>query len=272
MAFRAYLDCSGSARDPQSRVMTVGGYIATDSQWQDFEGKWAIVLRNFGVSSLHMNDYAHSTKGSEFESWRGDEGKRREFMEALTLVIVECDLQSVSVTLPRNAFDEVDREFQLREELGSPYAAVTLRAIAQVYKWYGRRDGLNERLVIVIEHGDNDQATFNRAFDRIAAGRVNDLPTRPIFQKKKSLSPSGQTVYSIPFQAADLLCYEHAKMFTDWLTKGKKLVRESLFRVSFPWKEHHDEDAHQWMEENSMRALSQILGVRRRDTSGGLGV
>lgn len=261
MAFLAYIDCSGDARDPQSRVIAVGGYVAHEDQWADFELKWTAILRAFGVDALHMKEYAHSVKGSAFESWRGDEVKRRAFMESLTGVINECGLHSISSTLLLSAYDAADNEYLLRDAIGPPYAVATLRTVAQVYRWHSRRQHA-EPLLIRLEHGDNDQGSFRAALERLAKGRANDIGQWPLPVKKKHTVPSGETVHVVPFQAADFICYEHAKMFTDMLVKGKKTVRESLFRVSYPWK--GDDDAHQWMNIDSVRSLARALGVTPR--------
>ena len=63
------------------------------------------VLTAYGVDALHMKEYAHSTKGSVFDSWKGDTVKRNGFMGAVTDVINTCGLQSVSVTMLLNAYD-----------------------------------------------------------------------------------------------------------------------------------------------------------------------
>ena len=66
--YTAYFDGSGSAAD--TPVVAVAGFIATSVQWVEFERNWKDACSAFGVSALHMKDYAHSRR--EFESWKGD--------------------------------------------------------------------------------------------------------------------------------------------------------------------------------------------------------
>ena len=68
--FTAYFDGSGSPHD--TPVVTVAGFIATADQWGEFERNWRDACASFGVSALHMRDYAHSRR--EFENWKGDSG------------------------------------------------------------------------------------------------------------------------------------------------------------------------------------------------------
>jgi hypothetical protein len=77
----------------------MAGYVATADSWLDIESKWVAVLACFGVPYLHMREYAHSEIGSPFESWKGDESKRSEFIAALTDVINDSDLFGVGAVL-----------------------------------------------------------------------------------------------------------------------------------------------------------------------------
>jgi hypothetical protein len=59
---KGYFDNSGDAEDPQHTVMTVGGFIATQSQWADFEIRWNANLHKYSLPYLHMKEFAHFIK------------------------------------------------------------------------------------------------------------------------------------------------------------------------------------------------------------------
>ena len=60
-----YLDDSG--KDPQNRITTVAGYIATEEQWRAFEIEVEPIFGNYDVNVLHAKDL-HHTDGC-FEDW-----------------------------------------------------------------------------------------------------------------------------------------------------------------------------------------------------------
>ena len=244
MAFLAYIDCSGDARDPQAKVISVAGYIAHEDQWARFEEQWTRVLDQYGVPALHMKEFSHSVKGSAFETWKGDNAKRNAFMAALTDVVNDCNLQVVSTTLVLAAYEDSNRDLMLREAFGAPYAVATLKTVAETVAWH-KRHAINEPLLILLEKGDNEQSSFSRLLERLGEWNL-DLVTQPVIQRKQWKNASGQICYCVPFQAADFISYEHGKMFTDRLAKGKKTVRESVFKVSYP--------------ANGDAVMSQLLG------------
>lgn len=260
MTLFAYLDCSGDSRDPQARVITVAGYIAHEKQWALFEEQWAAALKTYGVDALHMKEYAHSVKGSAFEAWKGDTAKRNGFIGALTDVINGCQLESVSTTLSLTAYENCNADWLLREAFGAPYAVATLKTVAETVGWHSRH-AADEPLLIVLEKGDNDQAAFNRTLARLGEWNL-DLVTQPIIQKKHWKSADGRTQYCLPFQAADFVCYEHAKMFTDLIVKGKRNVRESIFRVSYPAR--GDVQMAQFLGEKWIRGFARHFKVLPR--------
>ncbi|HXX17022.1 MAG TPA: hypothetical protein VEJ47_19125 [Candidatus Eremiobacteraceae bacterium] len=83
--FSAYFDASGHPNN--TSVLAVAGFIADADQWIEFDRNWKEVLNrpDFGISSLHMKDFCHST--GEFAAWRNDEQRRRAFLSALIEII-----------------------------------------------------------------------------------------------------------------------------------------------------------------------------------------
>jgi hypothetical protein len=60
-----YLDDSG--KDPQNRITSIAGYVATDEQWEAFGVEVERWFTEFGVKILHAKDL-HNTDG-EFADW-----------------------------------------------------------------------------------------------------------------------------------------------------------------------------------------------------------
>lgn len=217
MAFFGYLDGSGDSVDPQSKVVSVSGFIAHESQWAEFERRWNEILGRYGVSALHMKEFAHSIKGSDFETWKGDKTKRDSFMSELTDVINGCTVHSVGATVVRAAYDNCNDDYALRESFGGAYAICAVQSVAMAIKWH-RDNKLTEPLILIIEKGDTDQSGFTDFIKKLGGWKGFDLVTEPIFQKKKWKDDvTGEVHYCVPFQSSDFLAYEHTKMFTDFI-------------------------------------------------------
>lgn len=54
-----YLDDSG--KDPQNRITTIAGYVATDEQWKAFEIEVETWFTEFNVKILHARTYTTRT-------------------------------------------------------------------------------------------------------------------------------------------------------------------------------------------------------------------
>lgn len=82
LVLRIVLDESGHRADPQCPVMAMAGAIASRDAWDTASEQWQGVLDRFEINDgLHMNEFAHST--GEFKTWKGDERKRRDFINDL---------------------------------------------------------------------------------------------------------------------------------------------------------------------------------------------
>ena len=118
MAFIAYIDGSGDGTDPKTTVVSVGGYIAHESRWAEFERRWRAALDVNGVPALHMKEFAHST--GPFKDWKGNEPKRSSFLADLVAIINDCTIQTVSTTILMNAYRQVNDRYAIEEAFGGP--------------------------------------------------------------------------------------------------------------------------------------------------------
>jgi hypothetical protein len=187
--FAVYFDVSGHPDDAD--VLSVAGFLAHVSQWVLFEKRWKKILVKFGVSSLHMKDFAHST--GEFKSWKNNEAKRRAFLSALIRLIQKTARHSFATSLSLTDYHAIDGVHTIRPVRSFALAGCTV--LQHVRSWANERGIDVNTIRFVFEDGDADKTNFSQA-------AVNDLEITPIFMTK-SQSPA--------FQAADLLTYEHRK-------------------------------------------------------------
>jgi Protein of unknown function (DUF3800) len=99
--FKGYFDESGKEDDPQfaDSACAVAGYVAPSESWKIVEADWAKILERFHVPYLHMNEFAHSLKGSPFETWKNQESRRAEFLHELAGVIANSELSGVAALI-----------------------------------------------------------------------------------------------------------------------------------------------------------------------------
>lgn len=188
--FTVYFDVSG--HPDNTDVLAVAGFIAHASQWALFEKRWKKVLKKFGVSSLHMKEFAHSL--GEFKPWKNDAAKRAAFLSALIRVIQNTARHSFATALYLPDYRAIDSVRNIRG-IRSPLAIAGCTVLQNVRNW-AIETGIDvNNILFIFEDGDADKSNFFQA-----AG--NDLGINPIFMKKSQ---------SAAFQAADLLAYEHLK-------------------------------------------------------------
>jgi hypothetical protein len=198
MALLAYFDTSGTEDLP---AISSAGFIAEDAQWHTFETAWATALSHARVNAFHMREFAHST--GEYSSWKEDEERRRHFVDELAGVIRQYTLASIAVTTLVEDYNRVDRVFQLREHLGSPYAQTTVVAMLLVDSWR-ERNRPTEDIAFYIEKGDENQADLVTQLQRHQFNRQYEL-------LNKRCERGGQKRCALPFQASDFLAWEIRK-------------------------------------------------------------
>jgi hypothetical protein len=186
--FIAYFDGSGSPDD--TVAVAVAGFIAPAEQWIEFERNWNDCLKDFGVSALHMRNFAHSR--GEFGSWKGDEDKRRRFLSRLISIIQIRVQHSFASAVRMEDYRRVDAKYRL-SEFSKPYALAGCTCIAKVTKWAKRWIKPDDSISVVFEDGDADKGSLMRAAKA-------DFGITPRFLAKNKC---------MAFQAADLLAYEH---------------------------------------------------------------
>jgi hypothetical protein len=111
--FTIYFDASGSP--DSTKVLSMAGFIAPVGQWAVFERDWKNALDQFGVTRLHMREFAHSV--GQYAGWKGDEARRRQFLARLIAEVKVRVRHSFvsSVYLPD--YFELDKKYCVSETL-----------------------------------------------------------------------------------------------------------------------------------------------------------
>jgi hypothetical protein len=109
--YTVYFDSSGTP--DQDAAVVVAGFIAEDRQWFEFDRNWTDTLRLFGVSALHMREFAHSL--GEYTTWKGDKDKRARFLKSLISHLTLRAMHSFVSSVIMKDYRDVDSKYQLHE-------------------------------------------------------------------------------------------------------------------------------------------------------------
>jgi hypothetical protein len=210
--FKVYLDESGSPDD--TTAVVVAGFLATSEQWTEFESNWKEAMAAFGVTALHMKDFAHSVR--EFSAWKRDEQKRQRFLSRLINIIRTRVRRGFAHAVLMDDYRQVNRVFFLYDII-RPYAIAGRTCVASAARWAQRHNIDENRISYVFEDGAIDRGDLIHRLKR--DGKFNFA-----FAKKSE---------SAALQAADLLAYEH--LLTN--TKISKGIIDSYEQLRHPMKE-----------------------------------
>ena len=73
-----------SFSDPNCRVLTVAGFVATEARWAQPASQWREALDAESVSALPMHEFAQSRGAIQY--WNRDEPRRQRFIAVTTKV------------------------------------------------------------------------------------------------------------------------------------------------------------------------------------------
>jgi hypothetical protein len=244
--FTVYCDASG--HPDGTKVLAVAGFVAAVDQWLEFERNWKETLSKFGVSSLHMKNFAHSS--GEFSEWKGNEAKRRDFLRQLIGNIVLRVRHSFASAVLLEDWREVNKYYYL-EELIKPFGLCGRTLVHKVGEWASKWNIEEKQIKYVFEDGDCDKGDFMLRMKQ-------DKKSAPIFLNKDE---------ACAFQAADLLAFENLQAHMG-LLKGR--VQE-FTDLRYPLRDLYNvpsgEKASDWgvfAKENLERFCNDV-GVPRRD-------
>jgi hypothetical protein len=199
----AYFDAIGA---PDSTAfVSLGGLVSTADGWITFTHQWEECLCSFGVSMLHMRDFCHSR--GDFSSWRGDEPRRRRFLNRLMWIIEACAEYTVASSVPTADYKIADQKYCLSEFM-RPYSYVATTCVSAIFPWARKMSVNPNNIRYIFEKGDADQTDLGRCWD----SSFPDFMADPIFLGKWAKHPGSNVCAQIrPFEATDLIAYENYK-------------------------------------------------------------
>lgn len=210
----AFLDESGIHAN--SRVLAVGGWVATPEEWNRLTKQWKNVLRDHRVQAFH---FAACENGwGEFRGW-SPSLKGRLITKAIG-AINRRDLRGFCAAIVMPEYKEtVAGSGSSLEEKERPYLVCLQYCVEMISK---RVPG-NVRYIL-----DRQEE-----FDSYAIRAFGDIKrSHPDWAEKMLDITYAPKTKAIPLQAADLLVYETAKSLNNRLYDPLRPVRKSMLALA----------------------------------------
>jgi len=223
---RLYLDDAGSEKKDVAFAM--GGYIATEKRWAQFERDWRGALDDADIDVFHATDFfsrrgRYNKKGDRYEDW--PDHRHIKFAKRFTAiaesntdagVVRGVDVAAYSdLVLPESVF-----------RVGTPHNRMVPRmfCVRTCLEWIARRwpdRPKKEPIVVILEEGPG-------------VGEVIDWC---IWLKRHTswgavyctFTPAPKS--SLPLQAADLVAHEGWRLLKETLAPTGRPPRRSLGRL-----------------------------------------
>jgi hypothetical protein len=214
----AYFDASGGVEHP---AVIVAGYISTVGKWNQFDGEWrkALGRREFNVPYFHMKEFAHSV--GPFAEWKGDEQRRRRFINTLISIIAKYAKAGVACGIKESVWDSINQSYPLQETFGCAFALAGRDCVNKVHHWGEKLNNYNRNEIrCVFEAGDKGKGNLMRVVEEAQKPLPIFEPGRP----QPELSHPGTPA----LQAADFAAWELLKV----VASGKDTGPSHQFRVS----------------------------------------
>jgi hypothetical protein len=250
-----FFDASGKENDPL--VMYVSGFISTEQKWRKFEAQWKALLTRYGISGpFHCAKYV-AGNGLEYRQFRDD--PTRDAFEARAIAIIKRNtLKPFSMGLVLPDYWKTVATYKLPQAEERPYSFCALQGLYRIITWMGKRDRsrrsrLSPRLRpgmfhLVYEDGDDGQDLFSNAVHA-------EIGLRPNFLPKTAC---------VPFQAADILAWRHARLMKDLrrVEAGGERPRREFFDGLFDQLPHTDTCG--YSDEPKLSEYCEAQGYERR--------
>jgi Protein of unknown function (DUF3800) len=154
----AYFDESNS-----ESAIAVVGIIAEAAQLDRLNAEWGDLLDREKISSFHMKDYAHSR--GEFESWKKDEKRRREFLRRIIAIISRRARTVVGVLIDRAAYAKAREHSPLFAEVyDTEYTAAGFLSLLKCSNWADKQEVAGP-IAFIFDDGNPQKKAFQRAFN-----------------------------------------------------------------------------------------------------------
>jgi hypothetical protein len=243
LVMKAYYDSSGNSKDPNTRFLTLAGYVGTANAWQQFEERWDRVLQRWGCSYLHMSDaYLLRKEFAKTKGWTKDRVNallRDLFNECLSKTgrgDFKDEFYGASCTVNLEDYAKASADMPSRS-LKEPEAicvdhvvTIALRALPENLALPLGKEG---RVELFFDKGES----FMHKVDRIWRSKPNNRLKGPL-QLVSSIAAADMREV-IGLQAADFLAWHTNRYYTHGFDEPTGAIAQGMRLFSTPLFEYY---------------------------------
>jgi Protein of unknown function (DUF3800) len=216
---RGYFDNSGDENDPQHNVLTLGGYLANEDQWEYFEHLWKLHLEAFDLPYLHMKHFAHNLP--PYERFKDNEEERRRFILGCAGVIGTINPKGICHSIRIPDVKRFNAEYGRKVDA---FSFCLYTAFIDLHFAYGA----NNPVQLFIDKIEKPHNKIYKAEEYSRTDSYYDDPASTIDTVPLKEPDSFKNI--LPMQAADFLAWEARKStenIDEWYRTRKSLVPAS---------------------------------------------
>ena len=210
----AFFDESGIHEG--AKILAVGGWVATQDEFETLASHWNTVLRRAGVKVFHFVDFNHSIR--EFEGWTPR--WKEEFLKDMFDVLGRRQLMGVSGAIVMDDFKQViaGGSGTVLHEKHGPYWVCLQYCVEAISK------RVNDEVIYVLDRQQEFDSPLRESYLTLKEVRADYAPKmRGITFEPKTKFPQ--------LQAADLLVGETAKSLQNRLYDRSRPIRKSFLAL-----------------------------------------
>lgn len=215
----SWYDTAGAETDKKRDMLVTAGIIATSEKWAKFDHAWMAAMAEFGVTELHMKEFAHST--GQYQHFKGNKPLRDEFLARLLAIAKRGMNKGFVVALCLADYDEVNAEYEVGEYIGSPYAVTQALCIGECIQWMHDKGLLHHFVQFFVAEGDNGQPALMRNAEKFIGWKPITLPRN---------EPNTGEPFT-PFQLCDFVAYEHRLAYSRLNAGDRSRAMRASFRA-----------------------------------------
>lgn len=209
-----------ASTDKTNNWLSVGGFISSAGDWEDFDGLWKARLKRDGLTFFRMADFAHSF-GEFSHGWKDNEPRRRALLGDLLDLIESHAYRKVGFMVELKGYTDLPN---VKDLFGSTaFATTAFIAISGAYNWC--LETFRTVPHVFFEEGDASNSSLNAALDKWGV-------PRPTYMPKVDDPKTGRLGFT-PIQPGDMLAYEMTKVTSAQIgPDGQVLFRHPFDRFN----------------------------------------
>lgn len=239
--YHGYFDESGTHQG--SDIVAVVGYLGTYESWNQWQKEYDLIMNHFAVRDFHMNKFEGRFDEFDWKNcwfWPWAEETRIRLIERFTTICQQQTIIGLGCALVREQYERILTD-KIHGDLRHPYyfcMYACLNMLINLGSHWATESRMIERRIDSIKPIN---FLFDQKKGRFRLGDANigwEAHAQDVFQQlKRGLDPSSATIGSLTFgdrriypqlRAADLICYESAKMARQLWKEPNRPIRKSM--------------------------------------------